>query len=200
MCSSDLIIKDAADKLDIYNEESNLTANIPKIYEMLYEFKKNNTGFAELLNYSKEFEDREPVLSRKLKDLAYIYNEYERLTEDRFCDDEDIKREFAAGNLSIKPNEDKLNMIWIFGYSVLETLDIAVAVRLSLSGFNVNLILYGKESAEENDTELFAPVKCTVDMIERFYKNGFQACTSSAVFRQNIRRRQIGRASCRERV
>ena len=180
------IIKDAADKLDIYNEESNLTANIPKIYEMLYEFKKNNTGFAELLNYSKEFEDREPVLSRKLKDLAYIYNEYERLTEDRFCDDEDIKREFAAGNLSIKPNEDKLNMIWIFGYSVLETLDIAVAVRLSLSGFNVNLILYGKESAEENDTELFAPVKRTVDMIERFYKNGFQACTSSAVFRQNI--------------
>ena len=108
------------------------------------------------------------------------------MTEDRFCDDEDIKREFATGNLSIKPNEDKLNMIWIFGYSVLETLDIAVVVRLSLSGFNVNLILYGKESAEENDTELFAPVKRTVDMIERFYKNGFQACISSAVFRQNI--------------
>ena len=64
------IIKDAADKLDIYNEKSNLTANIPKIYEMLYEFKKNNTGFAELLNYSKEFEDKKPVLSRKLKNLA----------------------------------------------------------------------------------------------------------------------------------
>lgn len=156
------IIKELKGELNIYNEESNITDNVPKIYEIIKEFKKNNTMLEELIGYKNKLITEEPLLSRKIADLAKIYERYSALTEGKFYDAEDFQREFALGNVGVRRNKDKLNQIWILGYQILNNLDQLTIAALVKQGFDVNLILYKNQegSRAKKNSNLF-------DMTER---------------------------------
>ncbi len=132
------IIKDNQDKLSAFKGLTDKNAFIDLVCEFISEFKQNNGTKNVLIDLKKSVEEH-GILNRKLDDLGIILNEYEKLLDGKYMDNEDYIESYITSISNSKLIKD--SEIWIYGFNSMAPIMVKLIKQLSISAKRTNLVL-----------------------------------------------------------
>lgn len=151
------IMKDLEKDLTLLAGVDKKIGLVTMVCDLISEFKRYNISPDILINANVENER----LANKLKELSYIYTEYEKRIKDKFVDgDDDLKivLEFIAKSKLISDAK-----IWIDGFDGFTPQELEV-----IKALNKKVDLTIAIASDKEDSELFVLNKKSIEKIKRF--------------------------------
>ncbi|HAF59875.1 MAG TPA: hypothetical protein DCK81_01860 [Clostridiales bacterium UBA9856] len=156
------IMRDQEENLLVFRGMGRSHSFIDMANDLISEMKQHNSSPEELREIIDEI-DENSLLSRKLKDIALIFEKYEEQIEDKYIDTEDHLNLFISkiGQSFLVKNAE----FWIFGFDSFTPKSINIIRELALHSHGVNMVLTCDDAPE--DEELFRLTKDMMWRLER---------------------------------
>ncbi|MGI6734051.1 MAG: PD-(D/E)XK nuclease family protein [Anaerovoracaceae bacterium] len=162
------IMRDQEENLLVFRGMGRSHSFIDMANDLISEMKQYNSSPEELRGIIGELEENS-LLSRKLKDIALIFENYEEKIKDKYIDTEDHLNLFLskiAQSILVKNAE-----FWIFGFDSFTPKSINIIRELALHSHGVNMVLTYDDAPE--DEELFRLTKDMMWKLEKAVGPGF---------------------------
>lgn len=156
------IMRDQEENLLVFRGMGRSHSFIDMANDLISEMKQHNSSPEELREIIGEI-DEYSLLSRKLKDIALIFEKYEEQIKDKYIDTEDRLNLFISkiGQSFLVKNAE----FWIFGFDSFTPKSINIIRELALHSHGVNMVLTCDDGPE--DEELFRLTKDMMWRLER---------------------------------
>ncbi|WP_300381477.1 helicase-exonuclease AddAB subunit AddB [Clostridium sp.] len=163
------ILKDNLNNLEYFNRVAKQQGFSMVISKIITEFKKYNISLEMLETREEEIEDVE--LRKKMRDLSFIYKEFNKEIENKFIDVDDDLTTLAT---KLKEcNIYKGSEIWIDEFTTFTPQQLEIIKQLAKTAKTVNITLCSDSLGEYVDrdfTDVFDAIKNTEQSILRIMK------------------------------
>jgi ATP-dependent helicase/nuclease subunit B len=169
------LLIDLSPGLKYFSGAKNIADVAPLMAEMIVKLKQNGLSPAQLKwlieSAADENEKLPQMLLNKLIDIAFIYEEYERLTENEYADEQRHEALLAA-NLH---RADFLREydVYVDGFDVISPSTIKMLASLAAVAKSMT-ITFTFSSDKTSDSELFAPVRQAMNSLTAMIRQGPQ--------------------------
>lgn len=167
------VMNDCAAELDVYGKYRSSANFLEMANNMISELKQCGIRPEELAEISEDPDGgagkktRGRLFSRKLSEIAKIYERYEKVIEGHYIDTEDLAGLFVKNIAESRTVKESL--FWVYGFDVFSPKNLQALEMLIKYSRGVNIVLtYDKGGRDEN---LFAAVRETIERIERAAEN-----------------------------
>ncbi|SHK10633.1 helicase-exonuclease AddAB subunit AddB [Paramaledivibacter caminithermalis] len=161
-----MVLKRVFDKhskeLQVYSKASKKEGFLEKFCSLITEFKRNDI-YPEAINEVLESYEEESMLTRKLRDINFIYGIFNQYMDGRYSDEED-KLSMLIDKIDESKFLDKAE-VWIDGFSGFTSQEYRILEKLILKAEKINIALTLDIDAGVKDKALFAPTKETFDRL-----------------------------------
>jgi len=130
------ILNDNIDKLEVFKSKAYSFAYAEDIFKTIGQLKASKIGFEEM----KTFSSKDEQLSNKIKDLAYVYEQYE-LNKAGLLDASDL---FLMSTLSVANGKENSCLLFV-GFDDFTAIEYSIIERLAIVA-KVNIINYKSKS------------------------------------------------------
>lgn len=153
-----MVLKRLFDKyskeLEVYRKASKQEGFLANFCTLITELKRNDI-YPEVLKEALESFEEENMLTRKLKDISFMYEKFNEYMDGRYTDEED-----KLSMLIDKIDEAKFldgAEVWIDGFSGFTSQEYRVLEKLILKTEKVNIALTRDNDTKAKDQSLFIP-------------------------------------------
>ncbi|MDR1573937.1 MAG: exodeoxyribonuclease V subunit gamma [Clostridiales Family XIII bacterium] len=154
-----VILKRETPPLEAFASQAGTRAFIEMMNDLLSELKLHNVSPAAVRKRADE--ETDPILKRKLSDVARVYDAYEDMICGKYLDSEDRLRAFACGiprSAFVRDAE-----VWMYGFDYLAARDMDAVQALVARARGVHIVLTGEArgmtASAGRDRELFRVTK-----------------------------------------
>lgn len=161
-----MVLKRLFDKyskeLEVYTKASKQEGFLESFCTLITELKRNDI-YPEVIKEVLESFEEESMLTRKLKDIGFMYSKFNDYMDGRYTDEED-----KISMLIDKIDEAKFlnkSEIWIDGFSGFTSQEYRVLEKLILKSEKVNITLTRNTDNNSKDKSLFTPTDETFKKI-----------------------------------
>lgn len=146
------IIDDNSKKLQMYQKASRQDGFISKCSDFLSQLKQRDISPQDLSQYQLEMDD-ESIAKMKLKDLALIYEAFNKYLEDRYIDTDDYIKLFIS---RLDDSEWIKNArVWVDGFNTFSPRSIRIIEKIMSLARQTTISFTRGYTEEERDKELF---------------------------------------------
>ena len=142
------VIKDNKEQLKAFKGISEKEAFIDLISDFISEFKQNG-GTKELLD---EIQGVDNSLKDKIEDIKIVLQEYERILDGVYLDNEDFIKKYVTAILSSDVISDK--EVWFYGFESMTAIMTDLINELTKKSKIVNIVLSYDEDSDNRQFEL----------------------------------------------
>jgi ATP-dependent helicase/nuclease subunit B len=135
-----MILKREAPSLAAFAGQAAARAFAEMMNDLLSELKLHNVSPSEIADMAET--ETQPILRRKLADVARVYAAYEEMIRGKYLDSEDALRVFASGipRSGFVADAD----MWLYGFDYLAPRDLDVVQALTARARSVSVALTGE--------------------------------------------------------
>ena len=177
------IILDNLDKLECYKKSAKMVGFAEKIYETIAQFKSSNISVDEL---KLSLSTTKNSLRAKLKDIIFLYEEYEKTLENQFYDDCDklaLISKFAKNNEFLKESN-----VYVVGFDNI-TFEMETVLRdLAINSNEITFsCVYFNENRRDKyiqNNELYEKFKHIAESLKYPYIPEFSSTIKEGDFRK----------------